>query len=405
MFIIPKYTIAKIEQIFSNFLWFGKMGNASCSKIRWEYVCLPKEEGGLGLRHVKDSNDASVMKHIWNMFYRKESLWVAWVQRIYLKQGSLWCAKISSICSWSWRKILHLRDRIRPFIRHKVSNGVGTFLWHDLWNQLGPLLPRFGDRIIYDSAIHRNAHVAEVIGGGRWNWPIVNSADLIAIKNSCGDYPLDDSREDMISWALTSSGVFTITSAWNKIRPRMQVVDWHASVWFPQAIRRHAFIVRLVIHDRLDTQEKLLKWGLINSMSCVFYRANVEDRNHLLFGCHFTAGIWMRVLRLCGNVRMPRNWENEFLWVMGAKGKSFIFITKRIAWGATIYHLWRHRNSRIHENDYSSGETIFHLICNDVRLKVSGLQKVDDNHANRTWCERWSFPLSILGPCRNFSYD
>ena len=269
-----------------------------------------------------------------------------------------------------------------------MSNGVGTFLWHDFWNQLGPLLPRFGDRIIYDSSIHRNAHVAEVIGGGRWNWPIANSADLIAIKNSCGDYPLDDSREDTISWALTSSGVFTVTSAWNQIRPRKQVVDWHASVWFPQAIRRHAFIVWLVIHDRLDTQDKLLKWGLINSMSCVFCRENVEERNHLFFGCHFTAGIWMRVLRLCGNVRMPRNWENEFLWVMGAKGNSFISITKRIAWGATIYHLWRHRNSRIHENNYSSGETIFHLICNDVRLKVSGLQKVDDNHANKTWCER-----------------
>ena len=102
---------------------------------------------------------------------------------------------------------------------------------------------------------------------------------------------------------------------------------------------------------------------------------------------------------------MPRNWENEFLWVMGAKGKSFISITKRIAWGATIYHLWRHRNSRIHENDYSSGETNFHLICNDVRLKVSGLPKVDDNHANRTWCERWSFPLSILGSGRNYSSD
>ena len=144
-----------------------KLGNASRAKIRWEYVCLPKEEGGLGLRRVKDSNDATVMKHIWNMFYRKDSLWVAWVQRIYLKQGSLWCAKIPSICSWSWRKILQLRDRIRPFIRHKVSNGVGTFLWHDLWNQLGPLLPRFGDRIIYDSSIHRNAHVEKVIGGGR----------------------------------------------------------------------------------------------------------------------------------------------------------------------------------------------------------------------------------------------
>ena len=83
---------------------------------------------------------------------------------------------------------------------------------------------------------------------------------------------------------------------------------------------------------------------------------------------------------------MSRNWENEFLWVIGAKGKSFISITKRIVWGATIYHLWRQRNNRIHENVYSSGEAIFHLICNDVRLRVSGLQKVDDNPANRTWC-------------------
>ena len=134
MFIISKYTIAKIEQIFSSFLWSGKVGNAHRAKIRWESVCLPKEEGGLGLRRVKDANDASVMKHIWNLFYRNDSLWVAWVQRLYLRQGSVWSAKIPSNCSWSWRKILQLRERIRPFIRHKVCNGVGTFLWHDFWN-------------------------------------------------------------------------------------------------------------------------------------------------------------------------------------------------------------------------------------------------------------------------------
>ena len=95
---------------------------------------------------------------------------------------------------------------------------------------------------------------------------------------------------------------------------------------------------------------------------------------------------------------MLRNWENEFLWVIRTKAKSLSYITKRIAWGATIYHLWRQRNSKILENVYSSAEAIFHLIYNDVRLRVSGLQKVDDNPTNRTWCERWSFPLSILGP-------
>ena len=85
LFIIPKYTISKIEQSLSSFLWSGNSGSARRAKINWESVCLPKEEGGLGLRRVKDLNDSNVMKHIWNLFYKKDSLWVAWVRRFYLR--------------------------------------------------------------------------------------------------------------------------------------------------------------------------------------------------------------------------------------------------------------------------------------------------------------------------------
>ena len=397
LFIIPKYTIYKIEQTFSRFLWARNIESTHRAKISWKSVCLPKEEGGLGLRRIKDSNDANVMKHIWNLFYRKDSLWVAWVRRLYLRRGSFWCAKTPSICSWSWRKILQLKDKIRPFIKHKVCNGKGTFLWHDFWISVGPLVSYYGDRIVYDSAIRSNAQVAEVIEEGRWNWPLANSVDLIDIKNRCVNYQLDVTREDIISWTLGPSGVFSVNSAWNHFRPKMAVTSWHHSIWFPQAIRRHAFIAWLTVQDRLTTQDKLLKWGLTNSISCVFCRSNVEDRNHLFFGCQFTAGIWLRILRLCGNIRSPRCWENEFLWISATKGKSFSAIIKRIAWGATIYHLWRQRNSRVFENIFSPADAIFHLICNDVRLRISSFQKVADNPVNRAMCERWSFPLNILG--------
>ena len=185
MFIISKYIISKIEQLFSSFLWAENLGNSRQAKVRWDSISLPKEEGGLGLRRIKDSNDTNVMKQIWNLFYRKDSLWVAWVRRLYLRRGSLWCAKTPSICLWSWRKILQLKDKMRPFINHRVYNGKRTFLWHDSWNPVGPLLPHYGERIVYDSAIENNALVAEVIGEGRWNWPIANFADLIEIKSSC----------------------------------------------------------------------------------------------------------------------------------------------------------------------------------------------------------------------------
>ena len=198
--------------------------NARRAKVGWKSLCLPKKEGGLGLRRVKDWNDATIMKHIWNVFYRKDSIWVAWVREVLLRQGSIWNARIPSRCSWSWRKILQLRDRVRPFIRHQVCNGTGTFLWHDFWNPLGPILPLFGERIIYDSAIHRNARVADVMDGSRWNWPVTVSADLLVLKNSCADYRLDINREDVISWTQSNTGVFTVSSAWNSIRPRRPLV-------------------------------------------------------------------------------------------------------------------------------------------------------------------------------------
>ena len=74
MFIIPKLTFYKIEQIFNGFLWSSKEGNARRAKVGRKSICLPREEGGLGLRRVKDWNDATIMKHIWNLFYRKDYL-------------------------------------------------------------------------------------------------------------------------------------------------------------------------------------------------------------------------------------------------------------------------------------------------------------------------------------------
>ena len=132
---------------------------------------------------------------------------------------------------------------MRPFIRHRVFRGNGTFLWHDFWNPMGPLLSVFGERIVYDSAIQRDALVASVLDGPRWNWPVANSADLITIKNSCADIVLDDSRDDIISWTQTQSGIFSVSSAWNTIRPRSCKVEWYSAVWFNQAIRRHSFVV------------------------------------------------------------------------------------------------------------------------------------------------------------------
>ena len=43
--------------------------------IKWETVCLKKEEGGLGVRRLKEFNLALLSKWWWRILQDQESLW------------------------------------------------------------------------------------------------------------------------------------------------------------------------------------------------------------------------------------------------------------------------------------------------------------------------------------------
>jgi hypothetical protein len=63
VFILPKKVIRIIEQKINKFLWNGKDTNAK-AKVAWDKVCLPKSEGGLGLRKLDVWNCAAMLNHI-----------------------------------------------------------------------------------------------------------------------------------------------------------------------------------------------------------------------------------------------------------------------------------------------------------------------------------------------------
>ena len=49
-FLLPKGCIKKIESLCSRLLWSGNVDDGKGAKVAWAAVCLPKAEGGLGLR-------------------------------------------------------------------------------------------------------------------------------------------------------------------------------------------------------------------------------------------------------------------------------------------------------------------------------------------------------------------
>nr|XP_043613661.1 uncharacterized protein LOC122585600 [Erigeron canadensis] len=109
-----------------NFLWGTGPGGKVKSKASWKSVCLPKYEGGLGIKRISYFNKALITSHIWSIVTDRESLWVRWIHSYKLKGRNFWDVTPCGSMSWGWRKILLLRDTIRPHIWKKIGNGLST---------------------------------------------------------------------------------------------------------------------------------------------------------------------------------------------------------------------------------------------------------------------------------------
>ncbi|GKA41820.1 reverse transcriptase domain, reverse transcriptase zinc-binding domain protein [Tanacetum coccineum] len=76
------------------FLWCQGSMRRGKAKVSWESVCLPKNEGGLGIQRLETFNVALITYHIWSILTLKESLWVKWVHTHKLRVVMFWFGEI-----------------------------------------------------------------------------------------------------------------------------------------------------------------------------------------------------------------------------------------------------------------------------------------------------------------------
>ncbi|KAK6117718.1 hypothetical protein DH2020_048570 [Rehmannia glutinosa] len=144
IFPLPSTVIDRINRLCRVFLW-GK----NTSPIKWSKVCLPSDEGGVGLRDVHSWNKALLAKILWNIHSKADSLWVRWVHSFYLKNQSIWTWNPKNSDSCLLKRICDIRnDILAKFgspdsaISHLAlfSNpkGLCSSKMYDLFRESGP---------------------------------------------------------------------------------------------------------------------------------------------------------------------------------------------------------------------------------------------------------------------------
>lgn len=138
LFILPQKIIKEIEAMLRAFLWSGIHLKKIGAKVSWLEVCSPKAEGGLGLKSLQVWNRATMLRHLWALCKKEDTLWVKWVHSYMIRDQNIWATKVPQDCSWTVRKLLKLRRVGQPFVKHIIGDGCNTFIWFDNWQPKAP---------------------------------------------------------------------------------------------------------------------------------------------------------------------------------------------------------------------------------------------------------------------------
>lgn len=211
-FLLPQGCLRKIEALCNRFLWSGNIDVGKGAKVSWTGLCLPKNEGGVGLRRFTIWNKVLCLCFVWLLFDGKDSLWSSWHKYHHIRNRSLWEIDPAPRDSWTWKMILSLRPLAERFIHSIIGNGHTTSFWFDNWTPLGPLINLFGAEGPRSLTIPTSAKVANACSASGWLLPSPRSDAALNLHTYLTTIPLPtmSSQEDHYEWGVIDRSVAVI---------------------------------------------------------------------------------------------------------------------------------------------------------------------------------------------------
>ncbi|KAK1441009.1 hypothetical protein QVD17_06845 [Tagetes erecta] len=354
VFILPARVILELEAKMRGFLW-SQGSSTSRAKVSWKSVCLPKSEGGLGIRRIGDMNKSLMASHVWSILMHRKSLWVEWIHS-------------------------HRLPLLRQFFWVNIGNGISTSAWFDKWCEVGPLSDHITMRAIHSAGFSRGSSVADIYSEGSWLWPSAWYDTFPVLINIHG-IVIDNNATDTLWWRVENRCLpFSASTVWDAVRYRRMEVNWVNIVWFSQCIPRHAFVVWLVMRGKLLTQDKIVKWDLarrgnMNMMCCLLCYSNIDSHSHLFFECKYANSVWDKVKERAGMSDVRANWNDITSWLCSrSKSRSLKNVVARLLVAGAVYYIWQERNNRLFNNHARPPDILSNTILDTIRYRLMGLK-------------------------------
>ncbi|GAU40165.1 hypothetical protein TSUD_292700 [Trifolium subterraneum] len=255
----PVSLIKDVEKWLRNFIWSGNVEKRKLVTVAWHKVCLPFQEGGLGLRSLSKINEAGNLKLCWELMHSN----LQWAQllksRVFKKSKPVSYHVSSSI----WSGIKHKFPDISLNCSWQIGNGEMVNFWTDSW---------CGEPLIDSLNIPQNLHhrlqasVSCFINNTSWQIPISITMAYPSIHHYIEQVTLPMlPKDDNYRWIHSHDG----------------------NLSFKDAYKYHCHP-----GQQLPTDENLLLRGCQLPSRCSLCGISEETTHHLFIECAFANHLW-----------------------------------------------------------------------------------------------------------------
>jgi hypothetical protein len=211
---IPIGVRKRLDFYRSSFFWQTDDTKKKYRLTKWNIVCRPKDQGGLGIEVLELKNKCLLSKWLFKIL-TEEGMWQQILTNKYLKHQTLAQVEAKPTDSPFWKGLMRVKN---DFFRRgffKVGTGDSVRFWEDIWLGNTPLAQQYPS--LYNIVQRKNIMVATVLAQTPLN---------ITFRRSLNDYKWNQwlnlcqrlmgvelsNDSDKFVWKLNESGVFTIKS-------------------------------------------------------------------------------------------------------------------------------------------------------------------------------------------------
>lgn len=122
--LLPVTICDNINKLNRNFVWGDSPEKKKIHLVKWEQVCKPLEEGGLGIRDTRTNNLANLSKVGWKLIENDIGLWAKVLKAKYITSPKPYDWAKKNNASHVWRGIWHTKAFLQKGIKWNVGNGA-----------------------------------------------------------------------------------------------------------------------------------------------------------------------------------------------------------------------------------------------------------------------------------------